>query len=294
MTILKTIGVIGLGKMGRGMAASLKRAGFEVMGNDANHELTQTVSKEEGIRAADQASDIFKNCDAIVLSLPTSAIVRSLVEGSTGIAALAKPGTFIIDTTTAEPNTTKELARILSEKGIRFIDAPVSGGARGAATGELTMFLGGSKKDVEDATPVLSALGTKRFHIGEVGSGCVAKLANNMLTGINLLAASEVFRVAKAAGVNTENLIESINAGSGRSGVTLYNYPSRILNNAFDSGFTMQLMRKDIRLAVAMMQDQGLDLPMITNAGRTWAESASTLADAEDFNRIVQLDVNKG
>ena len=114
-----------------------------------------------------------------------------------------------------------------------------------------------------------------------------------MLTGINLLAASEVFRVAKAAGVNTEHLIESINAGSGRSGVTIYNYPSRILNNGFDSGFTMQLMRKDIRLAVAMMKEHGLELPLVSEAGRTWNDSAEILADAEDFNRIVQIDTNK-
>lgn len=293
MNTLKTVGVIGLGKMGRGMAASLKRAGFHVIGNDANGELAQTVAKEEGIQVISQVNALLASCDAIVLSLPTSAIVRSLVEGPSGIAAMAKPGTLIIDTTTAEPNTTKELAKTLADKGLRFIDAPVSGGARGAASGELTMFLGGSASDIQYATPILAALGTKRFHIGGVGAGCVAKLANNMLTGINLLAASEVFRVAKAAGVDTANLIESINAGSGRSGVTMYNYPSRIMNNAFDSGFTMQLMRKDIRLAVAMMQDQGLDLPIISNAGRTWADSAASLADTEDFNRIVQLDVNK-
>ena len=293
MNTLKTVGVIGLGKMGRGMAASLKRAGFHVIGNDANGELAQTVAKEEGIQVISQVNALLASCDAIVLSLPTSAIVRSLVEGPSGIAATAKPGILIIDTTTAEPNTTKELAKTLADKGLRFIDAPVSGGARGAASGELTMFLGGSASDIQYATPILAALGTKRFHIGGVGAGCVAKLANNMLTGINLLAASEVFRVAKAAGVDTANLIESINAGSGRSGVTMYNYPSRILNNAFDSGFTMQLMRKDIRLAVAMMQDQGLDLPIISNAGRTWADSAASLADTEDFNRIVQLDVNK-
>lgn len=293
MNTLKTVGVIGLGKMGRGMAASLKRAGFHVIGNDANGELAQTVAKEEGIQVISQVNALLASCDAIVLSLPTSAIVRSLVEGPSGIAATAKPGTLIIDTTTAEPNTTKELAKTLADKGLRFIDAPVSGGARGAASGELTMFLGGSASDIQYATPILAALGTKRFHIGGVGAGCVAKLANNMLTGINLLAASEVFRVAKAAGVDTANLIESINAGSGRSGVTMYNYPSRILNNAFDSGFTMQLMRKDIRLAVAMMQDQGLDLPIISNAGRTWADSAALLADTEDFNRIVELDVNK-
>ncbi len=293
MEKISSVGVIGLGKMGRGMASSLKRAGFNVIGNDTHSELAQTVANEEGISVVRTVGELVAACDVIVLSLPTSAIVRTVVEGPEGITSHAKSGTFIIDTTTAEPSATKELAKVLTAKGLRFIDAPVSGGARGAATGALTMFLGGTEKDIEDVRPVLAALGTQRFHIGEVGSGCVAKLVNNMLTGINLLAASEVFRVAKAAGVNTEHLIESINAGSGRSGVTIYNYPSRILNNGFDSGFTMQLMRKDIRLAVAMMKEHGLELPLVSEAGRTWNDSAEILADAEDFNRIVQIDTNK-
>ena len=154
------------------------------------------------------------------------------------------------------------------------------------------MFIGASQEDLAAAQPVLAALGEKRFHIGDAGTGYIAKLVNNLLVASHLLTASEAFRIAEAAGVRTEQLLESINAGSGRSGVTLYNYPSRILNEGFDSGFTMQLMRKDIRLAQKLMCESGLDLPVSKVVGAIWRDSEQALADQEDFNRIVTVDTN--
>lgn len=292
MSDINTVGVIGLGKMGRGMAASLKRAGFHVLGLDASPEVASHVASEEGIDAADSLKQLLRDAQAVVLSLPNSSIVRKLVEGEDGIAANASAGLLLIDTTTADPADTAAVAPVLGAQGIRFVDAPVSGGPRGAQSGELTMFIGGAAADIDAATPVLAALGTKRFVIGAVGAGHIAKLINNLLVASHLLTASEAFKIAEAAGVNTHQLIEAVNAGSGRSGVTLYNYPSRILNNAFDSGFTMQLMRKDVRLAVGLMTQVGLNLPISHEVGTVWAASASGIADAEDFNRIVQMDTH--
>lgn len=292
MSDIKTVGVIGLGNMGRGMAASLKRAGFQVLGLDANAEAAARVAQEEGITNAPTLAELLAGAQAVVLSLPNSAIVRALVEGEQGIAALAPAGLLLIDTTTADPAVTQTLAPVLQARGVRFIDAPVSGGPRGAQSGELTMFIGGAPKDLSAAEPVLAALGTKRYIIGDVGAGHIAKLINNLLVASHLLTASEAFKIAEAAGVNTAQLIEAVNAGSGRSGVTLYNYPSRILNNGFDSGFTMQLMRKDVRLAVEMMAQAGMNLPISSEVGAVWAASAASIGDAEDFNRIVQLDTN--
>lgn len=293
MTSIQRAAVIGLGNMGRGMAASLKRAGFAVTGYDASAETAQRVAQQEGIDAAANLKALLSNADVVVLSLPNSAIVRGLIEGPNGLAALAQPGLILIDTTTADPTVTTAFAPILLDAGIRFIDAPVSGGPRGAVSGQLTMFIGGNPVDVEAAEPVLSALGAKRYYIGNVGAGHIAKLINNLLVASHLLTASEAFRIADAAGLKTEQLIEAINAGSGRSGVTLYNYPSRIMNNGFDSGFSIQLMRKDIKLAVELMKKGGLNLPISTSVGEIWASSAEHLPDGEDFNRIVQLDTNK-
>ncbi|SOE48890.1 NAD(P)-dependent oxidoreductase [Orrella dioscoreae] len=292
MSKLSTIGVIGLGKMGRGMANSIQRAGLSVIGLDA-YAPAREACAADGLRVTDSLAELAGLADAIVLSLPNSDIVRALLEGPEGLIALARPGTILIDTTTADPKTMQALIPALREAGVRFVDAPVSGGPAGAAKGTLTMFIGAAAEDLEAATPVLAALGEKRFHIGEAGAGYIAKLVNNLLVASHLLTASEAFRIAEAAGVRTEQLLESINAGSGRSGVTLYNYPSRILNQGFDSGFTMQLMRKDVRLAQSLMRESGLDLPVSRTVGAIWQGSDKELADQEDFNRIVTIDTNQ-
>jgi 3-hydroxyisobutyrate dehydrogenase len=284
----KKVGVVGLGNMGRGMALSLARAGFEVAAYDASKQACD-ASAAEGV-TIEKNLQALGDCDAVVLSLPTTSVVCAVLEGKEGLMAHAKPGLLVIDTTSGEPQTTRELAERLNAMGARFIDAPVSGGATGARKGTLTMFIGGSQSDVSDAEPVLSALGDKRFHIGDVGAGDIAKIVNNLLVASHLLTAGEAFRMANAAGVRTEQLIEAINAGSGRSGVTLYNYPSRILNNGFDSGFTVQLMRKDVNLAMALQSSLGLSLPVTGQVGDVWNASAESLKDTDDFNRIVSFE----
>ena len=291
MNEFSAIGVIGLGKMGRGMANSIQRAGLPVIGMDA-HAPAREACAADGLRVTGSLAELMEQADAIVLSLPNSDIVRELLEGPRGLIALAKPGLLLIDTTTADPKAMEGLIPALREAGIRFIDAPVSGGPSGAAKGALTMFIGASQEDLAAAQPVLAALGEKRFHIGDAGTGYIAKLVNNLLVASHLLTASEAFRIAEAAGVRTDQLLESINAGSGRSGVTLYNYPSRILNEGFDSGFTMQLMRKDVRLAQKLMRESGLDLPVSKVVGAIWRDSEQALTDHEDFNRIVTVDTN--
>lgn len=288
MSELKNIGVIGLGNMGRGMALSLARAGFRVTGFDAAAPAREAAAAE-GI-ATVPGLEALASCDAVVLSLPTTAIVQAVLEGAGGLAALARRGQLIVDTTSGDPQATRAIAARLARTGLRFIDAPVSGGAAGARKGTLTMFIGGSKEDVQAAEPVLAAMGDKRFHIGEVGAGDIAKIVNNLLVASHLLTASEAFRLAEAAGVRTEQLIDAINTGSGRSGVTLYNYPSRILNNGFDSGFTAQLMRKDVNLALALQSQLGLSLPVVEEVGEIWNMSARQLDDKDDFNRIVQFE----
>jgi 3-hydroxyisobutyrate dehydrogenase len=153
----------------------------------------------------------------------------------------------------------------------------------------MTMVLGGSEQDVAAVEPILSVISAKRVHVGPAGAGHVTKIINNLLTGIHLLAASEAVRAAEAAGVDPQKLVEALNGGSGRNSATLTNYPTWIFNDKFDSGFTMKLMRKDVRLAMDLLRGQGAEAPMSAEAGRLWAESAKTIGDAEDFNRIVQF-----
>ncbi|MEM5421185.1 NAD(P)-dependent oxidoreductase [Paraburkholderia ferrariae] len=285
---MTNVGVIGLGNMGRGMAASLLRRDFKVIGYDASPN-SAALAREAGVELVASLAAVAAMCETLVLSLPNPHIVETVINGVDGLSKHMRAGTLIIDTSTSDPDVSRRLAAQLNGSGVRFVDAPVSGGPRGAQNGELTFFLGGAADDVDKAGPVLDALAKNRFHIGASGAGNVAKVVNNLLCASHLVIAAEAFKMAEAAGVTVEDLLEPINAGSGRSGVTLYNYPSRIMNGAFNSGFTMQLMRKDVRLAMAVVKSKGLDLPVCQNIADVWQASEAVLADGEDFNRIVQF-----
>jgi 3-hydroxyisobutyrate dehydrogenase len=285
---MKTIGVIGLGNMGRGMALSLQRAGFDVLGFDVSAEAMKRASAD-AIATASSIADLSSRSDAIVLSLPNSAIVDKVLMGEGGVVKAAREGTLVIDTSTSDPEETRRLAKLMPQFKLRLIDAPVSGGAKGALNGELTMFIGGSEADVEYAKPVLAAMGKNRFHIGDMGAGNVAKIINNLLCASHLLIAGEALRLASVAGVEPARLLDGINAGSGRSAVTQNNIPNRVLNNAYDSGFTMELMRKDVRLAVSLAEQMKMQLPVTSMVGEVWSASAAKIDGKEDYNRIVNF-----
>jgi 3-hydroxyisobutyrate dehydrogenase len=285
---MKTVGVIGLGNMGRGMALSLRRGGYTVLGFDAAPGVAGKL-EEGGVSARASIADITRDSDVLILSLPTSAIVEEVVLGEGGVAANARPGLIVVDTTTAEPNSTRKVAAALGELKVGFVDGPVSGGPKGAATATMTMVLGGADEDVAAVEPILAVMSAKRVHVGPVGAGHVTKIINNLLTGVHLLATSEAIRAAQAAGVDPEKLVEALNGGSGRNSATLTNYPTWIFNDKFDSGFTMKLMRKDVRLAMDLLRSQDINAPIAAQAGRLWAASEKTIGDAEDFNRIVQF-----
>lgn len=286
---MTNVGVIGLGNMGRGMALSLKRGGFAVWGFDPIAAARESVAAE-GVATVESIAALLAQVDMVILSLPTSSVVEAVVSGEGGVLAAGKPGLLVIDTTTADPGSTRQVAALLAGAGIRFIDAPVSGGPKGAITATMTMVIGGDELDVARAMPVLEAMSAKRVHVGAVGAGHVTKLLNNLLCGANLVLAGEAARLAESAGLDAEKIFEGINAGSGRSGVSLVNYPIWIFNGAFNSGFTMKLMRKDLRLAMQLLDQFEADAPLAAATGRIWAASEGVVGDDEDFNRIVQFD----
>lgn len=286
------IGIIGLGNMGRGMALTLKRGGYQVLGFDVVAATREALALD-GIETCAEIAPLCATADMLVLSLPTAAIVEDVVAGQGGILAHARPGLLVIDTSTSHPQTTRRLAERLAAAGMAMIDAPVSGGPKGALAGTMTMVIGGGDADVARATPVLEAMSARRVHVGPCGAGHMTKIINNLLCAAHLLTGAEAVRLARAAGIDADRMLEGINAGSGRSGVTLVNFPTWITNGAFDSGFTMQLMRKDVRLADQIVGELGLDMPLASETARIWAQSAAAIADSEDFNRIVELQLGR-
>lgn len=281
-----TIGVVGLGRMGLGMAANSAAKGFRTLGSDHAPE-RMALASAKGVVEAASLSALFAASDVVIASLPTAEVVGAVVEAADGFLAQAPPGAVFVDTSTSEAGVSRRLAAIASEKGLGFLDAPVSGGPSGAEAGTLTMMIGGSADHLARAMPVLEAISARRLHVGAPGAGNVAKLVNNLLVGAHLLTVSEAVRLSEAAGVPAADVLAVVNAASGRSAVSEVNYPRWVLNGAFDSGFTMGLMRKDVRLAAALAAEVGIDLPVSSLVADLWADSAARLADGEDFNRIV-------
>ena len=286
-----TVGVIGLGNMGLGMARTLLRDGCAVAGFDLSVE-RQAEAARDGVTIVASQQELFNACKTIILSLPTARHVTSVLTGDDGLASCDLGPRLIIDTTTSEPDVTRELDAKLREIGHVLVDAPVSGGPAGANSGQLTMMVGGDDAAFAKAMPVLSVLGGKITHVGPVGAGHAVKIINNMLVATHLLTMREAVELGKAAGVDTNHLITALNAGSGRSAISEVNYPKWVLNGQFDSGFTMGLMRKDMRLAMALASQKDLTLPVSELAGQIWHQSAEVLADDMDFNRITELNAN--
>lgn len=283
------VAVIGLGNMGAGMALSLQRAGFSVSGFDPSPAAREALAGK-GITLLDSLAELVAQAQVIVLSLPTSEIIERVVLGEAGIAAHVRQPTILLDTSTADPTSTRRIAEALASSALVLVDGPVSGGPKAAHGGNMTMLLGGDEAVLAHLSPVLDALTGKRVRVGEVGAGHSAKLLNNLLCGMHLLAAGEAMRIARGAGLEPEEILKGINAGSGRSGVTEVNYPTWILNDAFDSGFTMKLMRKDLRLAADLIARSGAGVPLAEEALRLWQTSLPAIADTDDFNCIVNYE----
>jgi len=292
-----TVGVIGLGNMGGGMAATLARHDFPVFGFDLS-QAARDKAAAAGVTPVSSLAELLDRIDVVILSLPKAEQVEQLCLGKEGaqeedqdatrLLTLGKPGLIVIDTTTSTPETSRKVAAALATRGIDFIDAPVSGGPKGAASGSMSMVIGAEEEVLARAMPVLEAMSGSRVHVGSCGAGNVAKIANNMLAACHLISTAEAVSMAAKAGVSPEKLLEGLNAGSGRSGASQVMFPSWVINQAYDSGFTMGLMRKDVGLASDLTAELGLALPLSSTVAKLWDESRASLDDSEDFCAIVQ------
>ena len=253
---------------------------------DANDSIRQTV-KANGCEVSTSAQALSANVQLLILSLPKAEIVESVMDS---IHSTLRPNTIVVDTSTSKPATSQKLSAQAQSGSYFFLDAPVSGGPVAANSGTMTMLIGGDSQALDTATPILEVLTSRIVRVGASGAGHAAKIANNMLCAANLVLVSEAIKLAAACGVDAEDLLEGVNAGSGRSGVSEVNFPRWIVNNAFDSGFTMGLMRKDVRLALELAQQNEIQLEGFSSIAELWARSEEILPDTEDFNKISTLN----
>jgi 3-hydroxyisobutyrate dehydrogenase len=284
MTIA-TVGVIGLGNMGLGMAGTLVRKGFAVLGTDISP-ARRGAAEAVGVTFHDALNDVLRQADALVFSLPFARDVEAVVTAEGGLLTRTDRKVVVVDTSTSDPGTTRRLAERLAAAGHALLDAPVSGGPSGAAEGTLTMMVGGSEADVALARPVLEALSARAPHVGPSGAGNIVKLVNNLLVAAHLVTTGEALRLSEAAGLSAEEAVKVVNTATGRSAISEVMVPRWVQSGTFDSGFSAGLMRKDVRLALDLAAECGLALPLSAEVKRIWQATQPAIPDTADFTRM--------
>jgi len=254
------IGFIGLGIMGRPMAKNLMKAGHELVVYDLNEAAVKDVVAA-GAKAGANNKDVAAQTDIIITMVPNSPHVKAAIFGENGVAEGAKKGSLVIDMSSIDPTVSKEVGAKLAEMGIRFMDAPVSGGEPKAIDGTLSIMVGGSEEDFKEAEPILRAMGTSVVLCGEVGAGNVTKLANQIIVALNIAAVSEALVLATKAGVNPETVYKAIRGGLAGSTVMDAKAPL-MLDRKFDPGFRINLHIKDLNNALAAGHSTGVPLPL--------------------------------
>ena len=280
----KSVGVIGLGAMGLGMAQVLAGAGFTVSVFDLSAE-AMAKALTAGASPCETAAEVFGQAEVIVLSLPAAKHVQAVLDQAIAAGHFADglAPKVVVDASTSEAEVSRALAATLAQTGHGFLDAPVSGGPSGAAAGTLAVMVGGAEADFNRALPVLEAMAAKILHVGPSGAGNVAKLVNNMLVASHMITTLEAVKLAQAAGVSAEDALRVVNSATGRSAISEIHFPNWVLPRSFNSGFTTGLMRKDVRLALELAAATGCDMPLSTRVAELWAEPQSGLKDADDF-----------
>lgn len=255
------IGFVGVGQMGCWMAGHLLRNSYAVKVYDQNPEAGLPL-QEEGARVCTSVREAAEESDVVITMLPSSAVVEAVAEGPDGLFAVMQKGSFILDMSSSYVLSTRRLAVVAAEKGIAYLDAPVSGGVKGAREGTLTIMVGGSKEEFATVLPILQCMGKTINHVGEVGAGHALKALNNFLSAASLWATTEAMVLAKSLGLDLSLALETINQSSGQSFSTHYKFPSFVLPRTFNSGFSLELLLKDVRMVTAMAKDQHIPVPL--------------------------------
>lgn len=288
------IGFIGTGTMGQPMLANLVKKEFNVVAFDIVPAALDTAVRLGAARAG-SVGEAAANCDLVITMLPSSANVEAVYLGSEGIVGTAARGRLCVDMSTIDPGTSQRVAARLKERGLRFLDAPVSGGVGGATAGTLAIMVGGDAGDLEEARPVLAAMGANIIHVGAVGAGEVAKLCNNLISGTVAVAVSEAFRIGEAFGVDPQILTSVIAKSSGATWVMEHMHPvpgiveNAASNRQYAPGFMTDLMAKDLALAVNAAREKRVPVVVAPAAQQLYRMASSHGLGREDFSAVYKF-----
>ena len=289
---LGRVGFVGLGNMGMPMARRLAAAGYHVCGFDVSAEIMQAVASLNGFSAAPGLTAVGDGASAVILSLPDSDVVEHVLLGSgqpgEGLLGSLPPGGMVIDMSSSDPVRTRELAARAEPSGVTLIDAPVSGGVAGARAGSLTVMVGGSEQAFTRVRPMLEAIGSRVVRAGEVGAGHAVKALNNLMSAAHLIVSSEALIAGRRFGLDPAVMLEIINGSSGRSGSTENKWPNYVLTEKYDAGFSIRLMVKDMKLALAIERATGTPAAVSEAAVAAWEAAAGDLPPDVDHTEIAR------
>ncbi|RCK24946.1 3-hydroxyisobutyrate dehydrogenase [Thalassospira profundimaris] len=291
---MATIGFIGLGNMGGPMAANLVKAGHDVKVFDLS---VDAVAKavDGGAGKAATVAEAASNVEFVVTVLPAGKHVLSVYDGPDGVIANAKAGTVLIDSSTIEVDAARKASELARAAGLGAVDAPISGGTAGAAAGTLTFMVGGSDADFARAKPILEGMGSNIIHAGDSGAGQAAKICNNMVLGVSMIAVSEAFMLAKRLGLDAQKLFDISSKASGQCwSLTSYcpvpgPVPTSPANRDYQAGFAVDMMLKDLKLAQQASAASGATTPMGALAESLYALYSNSGHGGMDFSAIVKM-----
>jgi 3-hydroxyisobutyrate dehydrogenase len=288
------IGFIGLGNMGLPMAQNLIKAGHQVEGVDVNPASVDKL-KASGGANVETHKIAAARADVVITMLPAGKHVREVYFGAGGIVENANPGTLLIDCSTIDVETAREVAMAAEARGLLMLDAPVSGGVGGATAGTLTFMVGGSTQAFTRAQSILEKMGKTIVHAGGAGNGQAAKICNNMILGVSMIAVSEAFVLAEKLGLDHQKLFDIASKSSGQCwSMTTYcpvpgPVPTSPANRDYQPGFTADMMLKDLRLAQEAAIASGAQTPLGANAERIYSSYAASGEGARDFSGIIRF-----
>lgn len=291
---MNTLAFIGLGNMGIGMATNLAKAGYVVRALDLSKDAVERAVKA-GCIAAKTTEEAVKDADVVITMLPAGVNVKRVYSGEDGVFCHAKPATLMIDCSTIDVTSAREVISKADDKGFAMIDAPVSGGVGGAAAGTLTFMCGGAQSTFERAKPVLEVMGKNIFHAGDAGNGQVAKICNNMLLGIHMIGTCEAFNMAEKLGLDAQTFYDIASTASGQNWSMTQYCPapgpveSAPSNRDYQAGFSAAMMLKDLRLAQDAATSAQVATPLGAQSEALYSLMEAAGKSALDFSGIMKL-----
>jgi 3-hydroxyisobutyrate dehydrogenase len=287
------VGFIGLGNMGLPMAANLIKAGHAVSGFDVNEDAGARLAAGGGTKAQSIA-EACKDPEVMITMLPAGEHVREVYLGEGGVLAAVAPGTLLIDSSTIDVETARQVAQAAQARGLAMIDAPVSGGVAGAQAATLTFMVGGEDDAFERARPLLEAMGKTVVHAGGPGNGQAAKICNNMILGASMIVVAEAFLLAEKLGLDAQKLFDISSKSSGQCwSMTSYCpvpglVPTSPANRDYKAGFTAAMMLKDLKLAQAAARATRATTPLGAGAAAVYERFVDSGDGSVDFSGIIR------